>query len=304
VVATKGAALSVLAGTGTPYACNPFEGTSSDGVVLVTSAHHIYGDTGLTESNHIQMTGSRADFLAWVRPHLVGPAAAAPQLTAPRLDQAAADAGALQVAQVLSVTLAPGESRDLAVPVRDGRRLAVLLRAAPGVAASLRDPSGAEAGAGPAGGTAQELRGIGVESPVPGAWTLRLSSQEQTATTVAVQVQLDEPELRADAELTGPGQAQGARLTLARGGVPVTGAAVRARVLRADGSIAEVALVDDGQHGDGAAADGVYGAAPGALGGPSLALVAHAAIGGEERLALAVAPDGGERRIYLPLMRR
>jgi triacylglycerol esterase/lipase EstA (alpha/beta hydrolase family) len=304
VVTTKGAALSVLAGTGTPYACNPFEGTSSDGVVLVTSAHHSYGDIGLTESNHIQMTGSRADFLAWVRPHLVGPAAAAPQLTTPQLAQSAADRGDFQVAQVLSVTLAPGESRDLALPVRDGSRLAVLLRAAPGVAASLRDPSGVEVGASPAGGPAQELRSIGVESPAPGAWTLRLSSQEQTAATVAVQVQLGGPELRAAAELTGSGQAQSARLTLARGGVPATGATVRARLLRADGSIAEVDLVDDGQHDDGAAADGVYGAAPGALGGRSLALVAHAAIGGEERFALAVAPDGGESRIYLPLMRQ
>jgi hypothetical protein len=238
-------------------------------VVLVTSAHHSYGDIGLTESNHIQMTGSRADFLAWVRPHLVGPAAAAPQLVAPRLDQAAADGGDLQVAQLLSVTLAPGESRDLALPVRDGRRLAVLLRAAPGMAASLRDPAGAEVRASPAGGPAQGLRSIGVESPAPGTWTLRLSSQEQTAATVSVQVQLGEPELRAAAELTGSGQARSARLTLARGGAPATGATFRARVLRADGSIAEVQLVDDGLHDDGAAADGVYGAAPGPLAVPA-----------------------------------
>lgn len=304
VIATKGTALSVLAGTGMPYACNPFEGTSSDGVVLVTSAHHTYSDIGLTESNHIEMTGSRADFLAWVRPHLVGPTAAAPQLVAPRFEQAAAAEGDLQVAQVLSITLAPGESRDLALPVRDGKRLAVLLRAAPGVAASLRDPLGAEAGSSPAGGPAQELRSIGVESPAPGTWTLRLSNQEQTATTVAVQLRLDEPELRAAAELTGSGRAQGARLTLTRGGEPATGATVRARVLRTDGSIAELALVDDGQHDDGAAGDGVYGAAPEALGGPNLAFVAHATISGEERFALAVAPDGGESRIYLPLMRR
>jgi triacylglycerol esterase/lipase EstA (alpha/beta hydrolase family) len=304
VVDAKGAAFSVLAGTGTPYACNPFEGTSSDGVVLVTSAHHSYGDVGLTESNHIQMTGSRADFLAWVRPHLVGPASAAPQLAAPRLDQAPLDQGDLQVAQVLSVTLAPGESRDLALPVRDGQRLIVLFRAAPGVAASLRDPSGAEAGASPAGAPIQELRSIGVENPAPGAWTLRLSSQEQAPATVTVQLRLGEPELRAHAELTGSGEAQGVRLTLLRGAAPATGATVRARALRADGLIAEVDLVDDGLHDDGAAGDGVYGAAPGALGGRSLALVAHAAIGGEERFALAVAPDGGESRIYLPLLRQ
>jgi hypothetical protein len=304
VINAKGAAFSVLAGTGTPYACNPFEGTSSDGVVLVTSAHHSYGDVGLTESNHIQMTGSRADFLAWVRPHLVGAAVAAPQLAAPRLDQTHSDKGDLQVAQVLSVTLAPGETRDLALPVSDGRRLIVLLRAAPGVAATLRDPSGAEAGASPAGGPAQELRSIGVESPAPGAWTLRLSSQEQTPSIVTVQLGLGETELRADAELTGTGQAQGARLTLVRGGVPATGATVRARVLRADGTIAEVDLVDDGRHDDGAAGDGIYGAAPGALGGRSLALVAHAATGGEERFALALAADGGESRVYLPLLRR
>jgi hypothetical protein len=172
------------------------------------------------------------------------------------------------------------------------------------VAASLRDPAGAEVRPSPAGGPAQGLRSIGVESPAPGTWTLRLSSQEQTAATVTVQVQLGEPELRAAAELTGSGQARSARLTLARGGAPATGATVRARVLRADGSIAEVQLVDDGLHDDGAAADGVYGAAPGALGGSSLALVAHTAIDGEERFALAVAPDGGESRIYLPFLGR
>ncbi len=302
VVDTKGAAFSVLAGTGTPYACNPFEGTSSDGVVLVTSAHHTYSDVGLTESNHIQMTGSRADFLAWVRPHLVGPTAAAPQLIAPEQSRAAAEPDALQVAQMLSVTLAPGESRDLALPVHDGRRLAVVLRAAPGVAASLRDPSGAEAGASPAGGPTQELRSIGVESPALGVWMLRLSSQEQTPSIVTIQLHLGETELRANAELTGSGQAQGGRLTLARNGVPATNATVRARVLRADGTIAEVDLVDDGQHDDSAAGDGVYGAAPGAFGGHSLALVAHAAIDGKERFALAVAADGGEYRIYLPLL--
>jgi hypothetical protein len=159
-------------------------------------------------------------------------------------------------------------------------------------------------GASPAGGATQELRSIAVESPAPGAWTLRLSSQEQTPSTVAVQLRLSETELRAEAELTGSGQAQGARLTLARGGVPVTDATVRARVLRADGTIAEVELVDDGQHDDGAAGDGVYGAAPGAFGGRSLALVAHAVIDGEERFVLAAAADGGEARIYLPLVSR
>jgi triacylglycerol esterase/lipase EstA (alpha/beta hydrolase family) len=300
----KGAAFSVLAGTGTPYACNPFAGTSSDGVVLVSSAHHTYGDVGLTDSNHIQMTGSRADFLAWVRPHLVGPGPATPQSVAPQLAQAAVDPQDVQVTQVLSLTLAPGESRELTLPVRDGRQLAVIFRAAPGVAASLRDPSGAEAGASAAGAPAQELRGISVESPAPGDWTLRLSSQEQTPTTVTAQVRLAEPGLRAAAELTGSGRAQGARLTLTRGGAPAAGATVSARVLHADGAITTVALADDGQHDDGAPGDGVYGAAPGALGEGSLALVAHASIDGEERFAVAAAPDGGESRIFLPLLRR
>ena len=114
---------------------------------------------------------------------------------------------------------------------------------------------------------------------------------------------VDRPARGAGAGLAGGGGPRGARLTLARGAAPATGATVRVRVLRADGSVAEVELLDDGRHGDGAAGDGVYGAAPGALGGRSLAIVAHAAIGGEERFALAVAPDGGAIRTYLPLVR-
>lgn len=303
VTRQKGVQFSVLAGHGTPYVCWLPEGTNSDGVVMVPSAHYTYTDIGLTASNHIEMTGSRADFLAWVKPHLISSTGASAQRTTTAPGVSATAVSHPQITQVTGITLAPGETRDIPIVVPAGKNLGVMLRTAHAVSATLRDPSGAAVQTSDRAPVDQEFRSLAVAAPTAGTWILRLASDETKTTDAAVGVGLGESALVARAEVVGSGGERTAQLTLTRSGAPVSGAMAAAQVLRSDGTLTTVMLTDDGHHADGAAGDGVYGTAAGTLGGGA-AIIVHVTDGGEQRFVVAVIGGSQEgARIFLPLVR-
>lgn len=112
-----------------------------------------------------------------------------------------------------------------------------------------------------------------VDALQPGSWTLALTASgpaeylvslagidEQAATlTVALGGGHDEPlaDLLGIRDLLGLPQPITATLTDRTG--PIAGAEVRAEVRHPDGTVLDLPLWDDGEHGDGDAGDGVYG---------------------------------------------
>ena len=308
----KGTKFSVLVGDDNKYKCELTNMEPSDDVVLASSARYTFVHA-YTDSAHTDMTESHSDFTRFVMPMLLDRTHTA--RTTPRgsailsAAQPQADAQA-QLSQVVSRELAPGATLEIPLTMPQVERASVLVIAAEGVTATLRDPSGKVVATSTAGSPESRawLRSLAVD-PVAGTWTLRLESKEAEASLATVALQVAGGSLAAEASAGEPDADGRVPLTLrlSDGGAPATGASVSATLVGSDEEIVSLVLHDDGAHGDGAAGDGVYGASSEALADGSYAAVVRAEHGTETRVAVVAftvgAPAAGYS-VYLPQLAR
>jgi pimeloyl-ACP methyl ester carboxylesterase len=312
VFSQKGTRFSVLVGDDNKFKCELANLEPSDDVVLASSARYTFVHA-YTDSAHTEMTESHDDFARFVMPMLLDrqhTARTTPNTSVVLGAAPAQDVGQAQLTQVFSQTIAPGGSLELPIAMPQAERAAVMLIAAEGVTATLRDPAGTTVATSAAGPEARAwLRSLVAEQPAPGAWTLRLESGEATTTQALVALQVAGAELVAEA---GAGEPDGEgrvplTLRLSDGGAPVRGASVTATIVGTAGEPAELTLHDDGAHGDGAAGDGLYGAATDPLADGSYAAVLSARSGEQTRVSVVALTRGtpaGAHTLFLPLARR
>lgn len=163
------------------------------------------------------------------------------------------------------VRLAPNQTTEVEIPMREGSRAAVVFLAPPNVSATLLDATGNVVGRNTAGTPESKLtfRTIAVERAVTnGTWKLKLESREATETDVLLAAFCDPNPLALSITAGRPTATKQVSLQakLTKNTAPVAGAVVRARIDSAGGQSVKVDLLDDGSHEDGAAGDGVYGA--------------------------------------------
>lgn len=105
-----------------------------------------------------------------------------------------------------------------------------------------------------------------IYDPLPGLWKVRLSAgagipPEGADASIAVHDDADCEPSTGGTVLTHAGQNGRVLVSLKSGEQTFTSGAVTANLIRPNGAVSSLAFFDDGQHGDGAANDGVFGSA-------------------------------------------
>jgi len=171
--------------------------------------------------------------------------------------------------------VSPGQSMTQTVQIDTAGDVHFYLRSQNGgdaLSFSLIDPSGARIDAKTIGQRGEffdlglaDLQSYLVHNAQPGAWKvvvgraadaqgpLRFTGYATFNTPIRLTVASDKPWYGKDEQAV-------VTATLTTNGAPLPGAQVTAEIGRPDGQIDKLSLADDGQHGDGAAGDGVYGA--------------------------------------------
>lgn len=186
----KGVEFSVLAGNLLPAVCYMFD--DNDGVVTVPSATWTITDVEQQSVLHTSMTGA-AEFSSFVKPRVaIGPAkqragvklsaldATAYGLNAAGQEQTGSAAATPDFSRV--VKLAPGQTLNVDIPVKDARNFGVTFVAASKVSATLLDDKGAIAGTNLTGKpeAGQIFRSLFVDRPVTkGNWALTLQNADK-----------------------------------------------------------------------------------------------------------------------------
>ncbi|NCC32181.1 MAG: hypothetical protein EOM24_09180, partial [Chloroflexia bacterium] len=229
--------------------------------------------------DHVAMTDSEQDFLAYVLPILAaGPDRAHERTLPSSLKATAFDAQASptssakppQVLERVWLELPVGASRNLAITVPAGEALVVTLVASDTVQAQLRTPQGAAADP----FTGSLFRSVWASTPITGNWTVALTNTDATTASVVLGAVILEPVEELVVTVGEPAWDGMTFITatLASTNAPqrlraqtTTGLTLTARLTNEVGDELLVELRDDGRHGDGAADDGVYGARVGPL---------------------------------------
>jgi len=190
-VERKGVEFSVLAGNPLPAMCKTIGW--NDGVVTVPSARWTIADAEETKLIHTDLTGT-APFSSFVKPRLAkGPKAqqsaggGSGAKTSARImltvDDGPATAAPDKPDFAKLVKLAPGQTADVAVPVKAARNLGITLIASSAVSATLIDEKGTVAAANLTATpeATQPVRSLFVDRPVlRGSWTLKLHNTGDT----------------------------------------------------------------------------------------------------------------------------
>jgi pimeloyl-ACP methyl ester carboxylesterase len=237
------------------------------------------------DTSHINMMndvpeGGRAIFEEYVKPLLQGrqpSRAAAVSADNNRLASASTtdEMNQLQYTDVQAAMIYPSQHIEFSIKSEDSDRMTfAVMGITEQITVSLRSPDGQVITAVTDDPQVQymqmppevmPLTTYTISNPVIGDWTAIVSATAQTpisGTAVAAlgslvsDFQLTIPEMTSDALVNEPLYIT-ARLE--NGGIPVTGATLQARLTQPGDMVSNVTLRDDGQHGDGAANDGVYG---------------------------------------------
>jgi hypothetical protein len=191
-----------------------------------------------------------------------------------------------------AVKIPAGQSVEIDVPVLTGARAAVVLAAESNISATLTDASGKIIGKSASADAEQVFRAMVIEKPIAGNLKLRLENagKEESIALVAARTDTDPLQLALSVgEPNSAGQVLlQAKLTM--NGSPVTGALVKANVFI--GQKTEIVFFDDGKHADGAAGDGIYGAATGKLAAGDYFIEVRAETAGQIRTASAAVQIG------------
>ncbi|MGR6316522.1 PKD domain-containing protein [Micromonospora soli] len=258
IVDRRGVTFSNMVGVGQIVPCY-YAGTG-DIVVPRASARYVYDDVPESDTMHTEMTETQSDFDTYVLPRLA---------TDPRRNGATTLAAGDEQAPIVapqgigaaSPTVAPGATVDVPLDVPAGEQAGVVTMAPPTVGLTLLDPSGAERGSSPAAADAdQPFRGLVVDDPAAGRWTLRLRNTGSGEVRVPLSAWIAGNPLTVEvtAAQVAPDGTVRVSARLDNDGKAVPGADVNAVVLGERGDRAELTLYDDGTHDDGAAGDGGY----------------------------------------------
>jgi len=328
VLDRKGVKFSNLVGTPVPNTCGvPFNG---DGVVTTGSAIWRISDIRFSGNIHTALT-SEEDFwrLVWRRlsasrhgDHNPDPKHYHEQAAAPdrqreggvrfvRAGYARASAQSEEDATGLlpeglkinlgkEVSLAPGQAAEVEIPAPVEGSSGVTLVAVPAVSASLFNERGEVIGRSAANTpeARADFRTLTFERPASnGTLRLKLENTGAAATSVIVSAwtNVSPGPLRFDVAAGKPSPGGQVSLTgrLTHDGTPVRGATVRAKIQSEDGKAADLLLLDDGAHGDGAAGDGTYAALTEKLAEGAYTVLAVAEAAGQSREAFAYVSVGG-----------
>ena len=312
----KGVKFSNLVGTSVPATCQST--VSGDGVVEIPSAIWEIGDIRYSKNVHTALT-SEEDFwrLVWRKlsvsrlgNHNPDPK----QYQAQTFDfnrqsensvqfiNANFDARAEQqddftapentkINLAKDVTLQPRQTIELDISAETSGSSAVTLMAQPAVSATLVDNKGAIVGKSAANSPEAnaDFRTISIDkSATGGNLKLKLENTGAAETGVIVAAWTNTAQNQISFTLAAEKASAGQFPILAKLSVnnsPVTNAAVKARIKSEDGKATEIILRDDGESGDGAASDGVYGGLTEKLANGEYAIEAVAEMKGQVRLA-------------------
>jgi hypothetical protein len=185
-----------------------------------------------------------------------------------------------------AVKLAAKQTAEIEIPVSNAAVAGVTLVAAPTVSATLIDANNTIVGASAVETvTARDIfRTIAVEKSIAsGIWKLKLENtgSEETIVLVAGWTNSDSTQFVLTAGKPNAAGQVGLLAKLSNNGAPILNAKVTARINNA----AELLFYDDGQHADGTAGDGVYGATTEKLGSGDYSIEAKAETNGQTRFA-------------------
>lgn len=296
----QGVLFSVLAGDLRPYTC--FLPERGDSVVTVASAHDGYLDPLTLRVKHfslpgvIGMTTSGDVFEQFVLPRLSRePGAGASSDANFTLKAAWAEEKAANAFQLLEAGVGEVASEgaiDLPLSVPEGTAFSVSMMAPPTVTSTLKNPAGDTADSIAAGSdeSTQLFRSFRIEPFASGSWLLRLENTSKQAATVPWATSIEGNPVSLTLEVGTPGVmgALSVTGTFLNGGAPVAGATVTATFNGSEGVRGPVSLLDDGQHGDGAAGDGGYGGTVEGLAGGIHGVTVRADASGISRIARGV----------------
>ncbi|MBB2911416.1 pimeloyl-ACP methyl ester carboxylesterase/uncharacterized membrane protein, partial [Streptosporangium becharense] len=289
---------SNLVGTDLPVICTSEKyplPSLGDGVVPWWSALNLLLTPGWDDHHplpyawHSSMTSSENVFKEYVLPRLAysvpfsngtngeltatGEKGTAPTGAAAPTDEGAEQNVSLSTFDGPTATVEPGQTAKVPLQVPQGLAFGVtgvLLPETVGLA--LRDPSGKVTTSYAAGSDAakQLFQGLSVTGQQAGAWTLEITNTAAQAVKadLAAWVTGNPVKVAAKAEVAQDGRVT-VTATVTDDGQPVTGVPVKAWLVGIESKPDRVAMTlnDDGNSGDGAAGDGVYGARTEALPG-------------------------------------
>lgn len=322
----KDVKFSVMIGWAMPFTCLD-ENADGDGVVPWQSAKYNISDHDFVIRMHILMAG-REDFNWFVMPRIaIGPKRSMVEqqtawyenaqddnyarslgyggdTTASIMHQASyktsdtADKGP-KMSMKEKVDLVANETKMIDFAVTEGNYAGVLLVATPAVQATLIDASGDVVGQNKGGMEAlkEMFRTIEVRKQfAAGTWKLKLENLGNVATTVILGGRTATSVASGFKVEAGKATTSGIVPLTAKwseNGSPVLNAKITAQV---NGQTQSITFFDDGKHGDGAASDGIYGAATEKLAGGNYSVTAKGEANGQSREAVAAFNVGGSAK--------
>ncbi len=318
----KGVKFSILAGFGAGPTCGLEIG---DGVVPLSSALYNISDRDYAGTHHLALTDEKY-FKSFVMPRIaIGPKKAKAEQTTAMLDQLNDDNYALalvnnqrenyakyfknaaykndsqtqddgankdpeNLTMRKAVKIAPKQTAEIEIPVREGTSAGIVMTAMSYISATLTDETGAVVGTSPVntGGLLGYFRTITVQKPIKNAtWKLKIENTANIEATVLVAgfanngatdnftVEAGKPSPAGTVPLT-------AKWT--QNNAPVLNAKITATIVKQSASIE---FFDDGKHNDGAANDGIYGAATEKLVNGEYFVEANATANNQTKVAVA-----------------
>lgn len=322
----KNVKFSILAGFGAGPTCGLEIG---DGVVPLSSALYNISDRGYAGTHHLALT-EKNYFESFVVPRIaIGPKKAKAEQATAELDmpftkdglidkdfedddrygyakyfrnasykneQSADDANEPKnLTKRMEVQLAPKETKEIEIPVRDGSSAGIVLLTMPYISATLTDANGAVVGTSSVntGGLLNYLRTIAVQREIKnGVWKLKLENTANLATSVIVAGFTNSGTALNFTVDAGKAAANGTIPLVAKlseNNMPVLNAKITGNIV---GQGTEIVFFDDGKHGDGAEGDGIYGASVEKLGAGDYFIEAKAEINKQIRMAIAEIKTG------------
>ncbi|HEX8247641.1 MAG TPA: choice-of-anchor X domain-containing protein [Pyrinomonadaceae bacterium] len=201
------------------------------------------------------------------------------------------------------VALEPRQTIELDIPgvVDIPGSSAVTFMAHPDVAATLTDEKGAVVGKSAANSAeaAADFRTISIDKSAAGNLKLKLENTGATKTSVVVAAWTNTSQNRISFTLTTGKPNTGQfpiTAKLFENDAPVINATIKARIKSEDGKQTEIILRDDGNAGDGAGGDGVYGSLSEKLASGEYSIEAVADIRGQMHLAATSLSAGAETK--------
>jgi pimeloyl-ACP methyl ester carboxylesterase len=190
------------------------------------------------------------------------------------------------------MALAAKQSAEIEIPVSSAGNSGITIVAPPAVAATLFDEKGVVVGQSAANTPEAnaDFRAIPITKPMSAAWKLKLENTGAKEAEAIVSAWTNTNPNQVSFTLSAGKPTAAAKIPLqaklVQNGAAVTNVTVTAKIL---GEAGEITLLDDGQSGDGAANDGVYGALVNKPANEDFVVVAKTEVNGKTLQTAAVA---------------